>query len=113
MYSPTTHSPDTLIHSISFDEHGFIVDEYLWTRELAAQIAVREGLGELSKKHWKILEAVRAKYQQLGGMPGMRSVCKSAGVEKYDIYSLFGNCLTVCKVAGLPDPGTEMRNYLR
>lgn len=113
MYQSENIAPNATNQVVAFDDEGFIINEYLWTHELAQQIASREGLGELNEKHWRVLDALRSKYQQLGGMPSMRSVCKSAGVVKYEVYSLFGNCLTVWKVAGLPDPGDEVKNYMR
>lgn len=113
MYSVKSTSSSLPALAEAFDENGFLIHEYFWTEELAHQIAVREGLNELGEKHWRVIETVRTKYQELGGMPSMRSVCRSAGVVKYDIYSMFGNCLTVWKIAGLPDPGDEVRNYMR
>lgn len=96
----------------AFDEFGFIIDEASWTPELAKQIAIREGVGELNERHWLVINHLREKYQELGAMPGIRSVCRSSGVIKAEVHLLFGRCVNVWKVAGLADPGAEARNYM-
>lgn len=100
-----------LFAAAAFDEYGFIIDENVWTPELAQQIANREGI-DLTERHWLVLNHLRNKYQTLGGMPGIRSVCRSSGVPKHEVQRLFDSCVNVWKIAGLVDPGEEARNYM-
>lgn len=102
-------SPATLV---AIDEFGFIIDERMWTPELARHIAQQEGIHELTERHWLLLDHLRQKYQELGGMPGIRSVCRASGVPKHEVHRLFDSCVSVWKIAGLADPGEEARNYM-
>ena len=97
---------------VSFDKFGFLINEQVWTSELANQIALREGVETLGDRHWLVINHLRDKYQSFGGMPGIRSVCRSSGVPKHEVQQLFGTCMNVWKIAGLADPGPEVRNYM-
>ena len=99
--------PDTL-----FDEDGFLIDGIKWNEALAERIALREDVGTLDERHWKLLHHIRDRYQELGGMPGMRRVCRATGISREEVYALFGGCLPVWRIAGLPNPGEEVRAYL-
>lgn len=96
----------------NFDEDGYLVDVELWDEELAQAIALQEGLGDLEENHWKVVHHLRERYLALGGMPSMRRVCRATGIPKVTIYDLFGSCLTIWRIAGLPNPGEEVKTYL-
>ena len=96
----------------SFDEHGYLLDQDLWSERLGAEIAAREGVGSLTDNHWLVLNHVREKYFRLGGLPNMRRVCRETALSKSQIYTLFGSCLTIWRIAGLPNPGEEARAYM-
>ncbi len=95
-----------------FDEHGFLVDSAHWNEALAERIARREAVGALDERHWKLLHHIRDRYQALGAMPGMRRVCRATGLSRGEVYALFGGCLPLWRIAGLPNPGEEARAYL-
>jgi len=94
------------------DEDGFLIDGMKWNQALAERIAAREGIEALEERHWRLLRHVRERYQALGGMPGMRRVCRATGIPREEIYMLFGGCLPVWRIAGLPNPGEEARSYM-
>jgi len=100
------------IGSPLFDENGYLLNQDLWSEQLAAQIAEEEGRGPLTEKHWRVLNHIREKFFRLGALPNMRRVCRETALSKSEIYDLFGGCLTIWRVAGLPDPGEEARAYL-
>lgn len=95
-----------------FDEDGFLVDHLVWTEETSRQIAEQEGVGDLTERHWQVINHVRGKFLQLGALPNMRSVCRAVAIPKAEIHNLFGGCLTIWRVAGLPNPGEEAKAYL-
>jgi len=95
-----------------FDEHGYLLNQDLWSEQFGAEIAVQEGVGPLTEKHWIVLNHVREKYFRLGGLPNMRRVCRETALSKTQIYTLFGSCLAIWRIAGLPNPGEEARAYI-
>ncbi|MEJ2345777.1 MAG: TusE/DsrC/DsvC family sulfur relay protein [Gammaproteobacteria bacterium] len=95
-----------------FDEDGFVADPASWTPELARRIAELDGIGPLNGRHWRVIDYLRERVARLGGIPAMRSVCKATDTPKAEIHALFGSCLTVWRVAGLPNPGEEAKAYL-
>lgn len=101
------NKPDALV-----DEDGFLIDGAKWNAALAERIAAREGVDALEERHWQLLRHVRERYQALGGMPGMRRVCRATGIPREEIYTLFGGCLPVWRIAGLPNPGEEAKSYM-
>ena len=66
----------------------------------------------MTEKHWIVLNHVREKYFRLGGLPNMRRVCRETALSKTQIYTLFGSCLAIWRIAGLPNPGEEARAYM-
>ena len=95
-----------------YDEDGFLVDMDLWSRHTALQIAREEGVEHLSELHWRIIDNVRTRYLELGGLPLMRRVCKDTNLEKATIKRIFGGCRQIWRIAGLPNPGQEALAYM-
>jgi dissimilatory sulfite reductase related protein len=95
-----------------FDTDRFLVDHEQWNEPLAERIAQWEGVGPLSESHWRVVRHVRARFLALGGMPSMRRVCRATGLSREEIHGLFGGCLPVWRIAGLPNPGEEAKAYL-
>jgi dissimilatory sulfite reductase related protein len=112
--APTRETARTLFtrSETLFDEDGFLTDGRKWNEALAERVARREGVGTLAERHWQLLHHVRDRYVALGGMPGMRRVCRATGISREEIYALFGGCLPVWRIAGLPNPGEEAKSYL-
>lgn len=95
-----------------FDEDGYLLIQELWSQRLAVQIAEEEGVGPLTEQHWRVLHYVRDKFFRLGAFPNMRLLCRETALSKEDIRGLFGGCLVFWRIAGLPNPGEEVRAYL-
>ena len=94
------------------DSDGFLLDPNDWMPEFTEQHAAREGI-ELTQNHWQLIEIIRDKYLRLGALPPIRSVCKSSGLDRYQLKSQFGSCLNLWKMAGLPYPGDEAIAYMQ
>lgn len=93
------------------DEDGYLIDPVDWTQSFTERRAAEAGI-RLAKQHWHLIDIIRDKYLRLGALPPMRSVCKSAGLDKQELKQQFGSCLNLWKMAGLPNPGEEARAYM-
>jgi len=95
-----------------FDEDGFLIHPELWSEGMAQTMADQLSVGPLGGAHWRLLHQVRSRFQALGGPPSMRRVCRATGLSHAAVYGLFGGCLVVWRIAGLPNPGEEAKAYL-
>ena len=95
-----------------FDEEGYVLDIFLWNPEIAVRIARAHGLNALTKEHWQVVSSVRTRYLRYGVPPLMRNVCRELDIDPNDAHRLFGGCQQVWKIAGLPNPGQEVRAYV-
>lgn len=102
---------DTL-KNIQFDQQGFLVNLDDWSRDIAAAIALQEGL-TLTPGHWEILDALRSFYLEYDLSPAMRILVKhikeTLGEDKGNsiyLMTLFPGspAKLASKIAGLPKP---------
>ena len=98
--------------ALVFDEDGFLVDPNLWSEQTGHYIAAIRGIGPLQMEHWKLLHFLRDRYLRLGAIPPMRSICRNSALSRKDIKNLFGSCLEVWRIAGLPNPGEEAKAHM-
>jgi protease I len=100
--------------NIKLDEEGFLLNTENWDEGTALWLAQQEGLKELSEEQWQVIFALREHYQQHHSVPDLRHICEAAHQE--DVYCLerhFDNDGTKAwRIAGLPNPGEEMKAYL-
>lgn len=104
---PTTQFPPHLL-----DEDGYLIDASLWNDVLASQLAAEEGVPLLGDRHWRVIRHIRERYFRVGGVPTMRLVCRATDLGRPEIESLFGSCLSIWRIAGLPNPGEEAKAYM-
>jgi len=100
-------------NTIETDGNGYLLNQEDWNEELAAMIAVQEGIEELTQRHWDIINYLRDEYlNNAGNQPNMRNITKGMqsvwDVKKVDtkaIYELFplGPSKQAGKIAGLPE----------
>lgn len=95
-----------------FDEDGYLIDQTLWSGQLAQQIAREEDIDELTSDHWMVIEHIREKFFRLGALPNMRRVCKATSLSRAQVHLLFGGCRSIWRISGLPNPGEEAKAYL-
>jgi tRNA 2-thiouridine synthesizing protein E len=105
------HTAAALVRT-NFDEDGYLIDQQLWDENLGQAIASQEGVGSLEERHWRVIDHVRERFFRLGGVPNMRRVCRATSLSRSEIYDLFGGCLAIWRIAGLPNPGEEAKAYL-
>ena len=96
---------------ISLDAEGYLVDLEDWSRGLAEQMAVLDGI-ELTDDHWLLIDFLHRFYKEYALAPELpvlaRNLCKDQQdcrwTRRY-IKELFpGGAKTACRYAGLPAP---------
>ena len=104
--------PETGEVRLQFDEDGFLIDHQRWTEDTARIIAAMDGIGPLGNSHWAVIYYIRDRFLRLGAIPPMRRVCRASALGRHDVKKLFGSCRQVWRVAGLPNPGEEVKSYM-
>ena len=91
---------------VETDAEGFLLDAADWNRELAEDIARREGIPELTPRHWLVVEFMRDRYLTTGNAPSIRALGKESGVPVKELYALFpkGPAKLAAKIGGIPKP---------
>jgi tRNA 2-thiouridine synthesizing protein E len=92
--------------TLLLDKDGHLANPAEWTEEIARELAVREGVGELTDQHWVVIKFMRKVHQQEGDPPSIRRITQESGVDTKTLYQLFPNGpgRKAAKVAGLPRP---------
>ena len=92
--------------AVEVDDEGFLQDPRQWTREIGAEIARENGIGELTDRHWQVVEFMREAYLRDGTAPSIRTLGKTSGVPVKELYQLFpkGPAKLAAKVGGIPKP---------
>jgi len=92
--------------AVEVNDEGFLVDPSAWTEDMARELADREGITELSDRHWVVIRFMRKEYDEKGTGPTVRVLGKTSGVSVKELYELFpkGPAKTAAKIAGIPKP---------
>jgi len=88
------------------DGDGFLKNPEVWSKEVAQQLATDDGTGELTEKHWSVINYIREYYQETEMAPMVRKLCQNSGLRLKELYEIFpmGPAKGACKIAGLPKP---------
>lgn len=91
---------------VDVDAEGFMTDPAQWNERVAAAIATEAGIGELTDRHWLVVNFMRDTYLKSGSAPSIRTLGKASGVPIKELYQLFpkGPAKLAAKVAGIPKP---------
>lgn len=94
--------------TVQVNDEGYMTDSSEWNKEIAAVIAVEEGIGALSDRHWKVIDFLQQDYADKGTMPSLRRMTKAGGVPTKELYALFpgGPLKKSSKIAGLKKPAS-------
>lgn len=92
--------------TVVLDQDGHLANREDWTEELAQELAYHEGMGELTARHWEVINYIRDEFDKNGEAPSIRKLTKESGVSTKELYQLFpkGPAKKAAKVAGLPKP---------
>jgi len=88
------------------DGDGFLQTPEIWDEDVAGLLAKTDGTGELSEKHWAVINYIREYWRENDMAPMVRKVCQNSGLRLKELYELFpmGPAKGACKIAGLPKP---------
>jgi tRNA 2-thiouridine synthesizing protein E len=101
-----------ILEQTAFDEDGFMRDPQQWTADIAKAIAESLGLEGLGYAQVRVIEFLREHYLAKGAVPPAEEICHAIDLEKHCIRELFKNYEKAWKVAGLPNPGMQLREYM-
>lgn len=92
--------------TLALDQDGHLANRGDWTEEIARELAVKEGIPELTSQHWAVINFMRKVFDQDGDAPSIRRLTKESGVDTKTLYQLFpkGPAKKAAKIAGLPKP---------
>ncbi len=92
--------------TLLLDKDGHLANAGDWTEDIARELAVRDGVGELTDKHWVVINFMRNVFAKEGEPPSIRRITQESGVDTKLLYQLFprGPGKTAAKIAGLPRP---------
>jgi dissimilatory sulfite reductase related protein len=95
-----------IAESVETDAEGFLTDPQQWNEQLAEQIALENGIPELTDRHWLVVRFMRDRYLATGNAPSIRSLGKESGVPIKKLYQLFpkGPAKLAAKIGGIPKP---------
>ncbi len=98
--------------TIELTEAGNLANLEDWNEDVAKAIAEAEGIGELTDKHWDVINYLRSEYYDNGGnQPMERAIVKAMAahwgnkkIKSKDLYNLFPRAPSKqgLRVAGLP-----------
>jgi dissimilatory sulfite reductase related protein len=91
---------------VELNQEGFFVHPEQWTEDMAPELALREGIDELTDRHWQVIQFMRTEYLAKGAGPTVRVLGKTSGVSIKELYQLFpkGPAKIAAKIAGIPKP---------
>lgn len=91
---------------VALNDEGFFENPDSWTEEMAPELAAREGIDELTDKHWQVIRFMRKEFAEKGTGPTVRVLGKTSGVTVKELYQLFpkGPAKVAARVAGIPKP---------
>jgi len=91
---------------VELTDDGFLVRPEQWTEDMAPELAMREGIDELTPAHWTVLRYMRSEFFDKGTGPTVRMLGKTSGVSVKELYQLFpkGPAKVAARIAGIPKP---------
>ena len=103
MKATTIETEDRILE---VDGDGFLIEPGIWNDEVARLLALSDGTGELTEKHWEVVNYIREYWLEHDMAPMVRKLCQAANVRLKELYDMFplGPAKGACKIAGLPKP---------
>lgn len=96
----------------SFDADGFLADTTAWNVDIARRIATLDGLGDLDDTQISLLRVLRDHFLRFGAVPAIPHVCHLNGLAPDCLSRRFTSAREAWRIAGLPNPGEEVKAYL-
>ena len=92
--------------TLALDADGNLTNRSDWNELVARELAVQEGIPELTPQHWAVINFMRSVFDKEGDSPSIRRLTKESGVDTKTLYQLFpkGPAKRAARIAGLPKP---------
>ena len=92
--------------TVHVNDEGFMTVPAEWNKDIAAEIAREEGIGELTPAHWKVIDFCRQSANTSGSAPTLRAITNGSGITTKEMFALFpkGPAKKVAKISGLGKP---------
>jgi TusE/DsrC/DsvC family sulfur relay protein len=92
--------------TVQVNDEGFMTVPNEWTKDIAAAIALEEGLAELTPAHWKVIDFCRQSAAKSGNAPTLRALTTETGITTKEMFALFpkGPAKKVARISGLGKP---------
>ena len=93
------------MENINRNEQGYLTDFSQWNKEVAIYIAKEQEIGELTGKHWEVIDFLQDKHKKEEAL-SIRGIKKSGVINIKELYALFpgGPLKMSTMVAGIPKP---------
>lgn len=94
------------LSAVARTPEGFLEHVEDWDHELAVALAAESGIGELTPRHWLVIDFMRSTFLAKGDAPTIRTLGKESGVGIKELYLLFpkGPAKLAARIAGIPKP---------
>ena len=91
---------------VDINDEGFFLRPEQWTEAMVPELARREGLTEMTDRHWLVIRFMRRQFEENGTGPTVRVLGKASGVTIKELYQLFpkGPAKVAARIAGIPKP---------
>jgi tRNA 2-thiouridine synthesizing protein E len=92
--------------TFALDQDGHLAKSTEWSRAIARELAAKEGIDELTERHWAVIDFMRRVHEREEASPPIHRIAKGSGVDIGSLYRLFpdGPRNKAAKIAGLPKP---------
>lgn len=92
--------------NVELNDEGFLVVPAQWNEDIAAELALGEGIDRLTERQWQVIRFMRSEYESKGTGPNVRALAKASGIPIKELYELFpkGPAKSAAKLAGIPKP---------
>lgn len=92
--------------TIEMDEENFMVDYTQWNEAIACDLAAREGIPDLTDRHFDVINFMRKEFEEKGTGPSLRRLTKQSGVSTKELYTLFPGepAKKAARIAGIKKP---------
>lgn len=92
--------------TLALDKEGHLAEPCEWSRAIARELAARDGIDELTERHWTVIDFMRRVYERENVSPSIHRIAKESGTDINSLYRLFpeGPRNKAAKIAGLPRP---------
>src|ERR1039458_6293296 len=74
---------------LALNEEGFFLHPEDWKEEMVPALAAREGITQVTDRHWQVIRFMRSEYFAKGTGPTVRVLGKTSGVPIKELYQLF------------------------